>query len=194
MRKSLVPVFALALAATGADAQNFAPRDNPTVSLGGKSVSVEYGRPSLGGRSVDELLAKLPEDRVWRAGSEQVTTFTTEGAVMVGDQKVPAGTYSLYLHIPAEGDVSLVLNSVVGRPLGSFYDAAPENLKDEPWPHMPYQSEIGDKEVARAAMTSVKGGEATDLFTITLGGQDTGGKLTAAWGDRAWSVAITPAE
>jgi hypothetical protein len=193
MRKILIPVLALTVGVTTAQAQNASPRENPSVSVGGKAVSVEYGRPSLGNRTVDSLLSQLQGDRTWRAGSEQVSTFTTEGDVVVGDQKVPAGKYSLYLHVAEEGPVSLVLNSVLGQPLIDIYPAAPEQLKQAPWPHFDYQKQIGDKEVARAAMTKSEASESVDMFTIALDAADGGATLSILWGDAAWSVGIKPA-
>jgi hypothetical protein len=193
MRKTLIPVLALVFAAAGADAQNAAPRDNPSVKVGGKAVSIEYGQPALGDRSVDSLLAQLPESRVWRAGSEQVSTFTTEGDVLVGGKKVPAGTYSLYLHIPKEGAVSLLLNGTLGVPLGEIWAQAPDNLKNEPWPHGNY-ADIADKEVARVEMMKGPAGEPMDRLTMAFEEKEGKVGLLIAWGDRAWMTGIAPAE
>ena len=82
------PAFALVVTmlalAGAAAAQNAAPRETASATINGHQVAVEYGRPSLRGRSFDELIAQLSEDRMWRAGSEQVTTFQTETDLMVG--------------------------------------------------------------------------------------------------------------
>ena len=56
------------------------------------------------GRKLDDLLAQLPADRIWRAGDNQVTTLTAESDILVGGAKVPAGKYSLYVLAPASGD------------------------------------------------------------------------------------------
>ena len=45
-----------------------APRDNPSAAVGGETISVEYGQPALGDRTVEALLSKLPKDLMWRAG------------------------------------------------------------------------------------------------------------------------------
>ena len=73
MRVLLSSVVAIAIAAV-AFSQAPSPRETVTAEVGGASVSVEYGRPSLGGRSFSELISQLPGDRMWRAGSEQVTS------------------------------------------------------------------------------------------------------------------------
>ena len=135
-----------------------APRGTATATIAGKSVTIDYGRPALKGRTIDALLAQLPEDRMWRAGENQVTTFTTAGPLLIGGKRVPAGTYSLYVHVPASGPWSLVLNTDKGVPLGSIFPAAPPALKDAPWPRIQdYTKSIAAKEVVRAAMTQGDG-------------------------------------
>ena len=61
-----------------------APRGAANISFGGKTITVDYGRPALKGRPLDVLLGKLPPDRIWRAGDNQVTTLTTDGKISVG--------------------------------------------------------------------------------------------------------------
>jgi hypothetical protein len=175
--------------ATAAVAQDAPPpRDNPSVMVGGKKVAVEYGQPSLGGRAFDELMKQLPEDRIWRAGTNQVTTLATDLALMVGDKKVPAGKYSVYVHCPEQGDYALVLNKVLGQPLGKLWAEAPDHLKNEPWPHMSYTKEIGDQEAARVTMKKVAVDQPADRFTIKLAEVQGGAQMTLLWGDRAWAV------
>jgi hypothetical protein len=170
------------------------PRDNPSVMIDGKKVAVEYGQPSLGQRSFDELMKGLQEDRVWRAGTNQVTTLSTELPLMVGDKVVPAGKYSVYVHCPVEGDYSLILNKDLGQPLGKLWAEAPENMKNEPWPHMSYAKEIGDQEVARAAMKKVAVEKPIDRFTIKLAEAPDGALMTLMWGDRAWALDLKAAK
>src|SRR5262245_60370297 len=89
-------------------------RGTATASFKGKQVTIDYGRPALKGRTVNELTGKLPPDRMWRAGADRVTTLTTEGDILIGDKKVPVGKYTLYVHIPASGAWSLVINTDPG--------------------------------------------------------------------------------
>ena len=170
-----------------------APRDNPSAAVGGETISVEYGQPALGDRTVEALLSKLPKDRMWRAGSEQVTTFETAGPVMVGDESVAAGKYSLYLHCAEDGTFSLALNEVLGQPLGKIWAAAPDNMKEEPWPHFNYQEEIGDKEVIRVPLAGGKSEEKVDRFTIKLNESGEGATMLMSWGTQTWKVGVKPA-
>jgi hypothetical protein len=188
---ALVGAAALVLAASSFAAD---PRGTATATVGGKKVTIDYGRPALKGRSIDELLKQLPADRIWRAGENQVTTIATEGGLTIGGHKLPAGKYSLYVHAGEGNQWSLVLNRDLGVPLGQIWPQAPANLKNEPWPHiMDYTKGAGDKEVLRAKMAAAAAAPA-DLFTMTLAPKGRGAELTLAWGAQAWSVALEPAQ
>jgi hypothetical protein len=171
------------------------PRGTATATVGGKKVTVNYGRPALKGRKMDELLKQLPEDRMWRAGENQVTTLTTEGDILIGGKKVTAGTYSLYVNAPASGDWSIALNSDKGVPLGQIWDKAPANLKNEPWPHIEdYSKSIAKTEVARASMKASSASPAAENFTINFTPAGEGATMTLAWGDKSWTTDIKPAQ
>jgi len=188
---SWVASIALALAA---DLAAETPRGSAVADVGGRKVTIDYGRPSLKGRDLDVLLKELPPDRMWRAGENQVTTLTTSGDVTVAGRMVPAGKYSVYVHAPQGGEWSLVLNKDLGIALGKIWDQAPDNLKDEPWPHMgDYEKTVADLEVVRAKMTPAKPASPAELFTISFRPKGDAAELTLAWGDRAWSVDVAPA-
>lgn len=189
-------VLAAVLASsTVALAQQPAPRETATATIAGKKVSVEYGRPALKGRTFDALVKDLPADRVWRAGSEQVTTLTTETDLVIGGKKIPAGKYSLYVVAPETGDYSLAINSDLGVPLGTIWAQAPPNLAKEPWPYLQdYQKKIGAKEVARVTMTKQPAAAPAEMFTIKLSPAPSGAVMTMAWGDKAWALDVKPAK
>lgn len=194
VKKIVVPSFLLICTALVLG-QQMAPRETVKVSVGGGEVAVEYGRPSLKGRDFNELMSKLPPDRMWRAGSEQVTTLSSSVPLSIGGQMVPAGKYSLYVHCPEDlrnGSFSLVLNRVLGQPLKDIWAAAPPAVANEPWPHFKYAEEIADQEVVRAPMRRGKG-SAVDLFTITLTKAASGAALNMAWATELWSLEIAPA-
>ncbi len=193
MRNATASLLIVAIAASFAFAQQMAPRETATAMVGGKKISVEYGRPALKGRSVEELTAKLPPHKIWRAGSEQITTLTTETALKIGSKTVPAGKYSLYVHCGENGRFSLIVNSSLGQPLGKIWGQAPDQLKDEPWPHFNYPAEIADKEVARVEMRKMEAKNPSDLFTIKLQERGKGAALIMTWGSSSWGVPLTGA-
>ena len=182
---------ALCLAATGF-AQGNNPRGTAVGTVGSKKVTIDYGRPALKGRSLDELLKQLPEDRMWRAGENQVTTLTTEGDIRIGGKKIAAGKYSVYVNAPASGDWSIAINSDLGQPLVKLWDKAPDNMKNEPWPHLEGYKNIVAKELARAPMKSGKASPAAELFTIDMKPAGKGSTLILSWGDRSWSLDVQP--
>jgi hypothetical protein len=193
MRLSSFHLAALVALGSAVAIQAAAPRETATATINGKNVAVEYGRPTLHGRSFDELMKDLPADRMWRTGSEQVTTLTTDTDLLIGGKKVPAGKYSLYVYCPESGDYALAVNRDLGQPLGKIWAEAPDNLKNEPWPRSEYQKEIGDQEVVRAPMKKLAVEQPVDAFTISLQPAHQGATMTLSWGDRSWSLNLEPA-
>jgi hypothetical protein len=188
-------VLAAAVAATAlAQEEKRQPRGSATTSVGGKSVAVDYGRPALKKRTLETLMKDLPADRIWRAGEQQVTTVSFAGDVTVGGTKVPAGKYSVYVHAGAGNKWDLVLNKDMGIALGKIWSGAPENMKNEPWPHYTdYTATIAAKEVARIPMQAGKAGAPVDIFTISFAPSGTGSTMTLAWGDQVWTTEVKPA-
>ncbi len=139
----LATLAALPLAGT-ALAQ--APRGSAVATLGANKVTIDYGRPALKGRDLNVLMKDLPADRIWRAGENEVTTFTTGAPVSIGGKTVPAGKYSLYVQADEKGAWALILNRDLGVPLGKIWDKAPDNMKNAPWPYLQgYTKEIGEQ-------------------------------------------------
>jgi hypothetical protein len=158
-------------------------------------ASIDYGRPALKGRSIDEMFKQLPADRIWRAGQNQVTIFTAEQDLMVGSRKIPAGKYSVYVYVGQTGDWSLVMNRDLGVDLVTIYPQAPPAMAHEKWPYYTdYTEKIGKQEVARVPMKSEKLSAPVDLFTVELVPNKNGGTLKMSWGDRAASVDIATAK
>jgi hypothetical protein len=193
-----IPLAAVAAAASlglalSANAQG--ARGAAVTSIDGKKIAVDYGRPALKGRSLEELMKQLPADRIWRAGENQVTTLSTEGDISVGGQRVPAGKYSVYVHAGEDGQWSLVLNRDLGIALGKIWAQAPDNMKKEPWPRLDgYDKNVRDQELARVKMEKAPSAEAADLFTISFAPKGENASMTLAWGNEAWSVDVAPAK
>jgi DUF2911 family protein len=202
---------------SAADAQA-AQRGTAEGTIQGRRVTVEYGRAELQGRTLESLIAQLPDDRVWRAGADEVTTLTTEGDLWLdslcgasctrnrrssGGRRLRAGRYSVYVSAPLEGDWSLMLNSDLGIELAALARvmgfSVPESDAQRLWPHLEgYNMNrargvagIATTEVARVIMKPGTAHPPADLFTITLepSGSDAL-TLMLIWADRTWSVEL----
>jgi hypothetical protein len=168
------------------------PRGKASID---KLASIDYGRPSLKGRSLDALFKMLPPDHVWRAGENQVTILTAERDLLLGKKKIPAGKYSLYVHIGDAGEWSLIANSDAGNDLVNIFPNAPSQVAHEKWPYYTnYTEKIIKLEVARIPMKSEKLASPVDTFTIELVPNKDGGILKMSWGDQAASILIAPAK
>jgi hypothetical protein len=195
MRMTTGVLALAALAVAGPALAQGNPRGTATASVGGAKITVDYGRPALKGRELDALLKQLPPDRMWRAGENQVSTFSTDHDVLVGGKRVPAGKYSLYVHAGENGAWDFVLNRDLGVPLVKIWPQAPDNLKNEPWPHLDdYAKAAAGSEVLRVPMRQARASQPADLFTMTFRPQGNGQELTLAWGTQAWSVDLQPAK
>jgi hypothetical protein len=162
-------IGALAVALTGALAlpaaaqrQRVSPHEKTEGVIGGKTITIEYGRPSLKGR---ELLGNLiPFDKVWRLGADEATKLTTPVDIEIGSLKVPAGTYSLFMLVSQEGDTHLIVNKVADQ-WGAFkYDAA--------------------QDLGRVPIMGSRDNPVKEMLTITI--ESTGektGRIKFAWGD-----------
>ncbi len=160
-----------------------------------KLASIDYGRPSLNGRSIDAMFKMLPPDRVWRAGQNQVTIFSADRDLLVGKKKIAAGKYSVYVYIAESGEWSLILNTDQGNDLVNIFPKAPAQMAHEKWPYYTnYTEKIIKQEVLRVPMKSEKLTAPVDTFTIELIPSKDGGILKMSWGDRAASVDIALAK
>jgi hypothetical protein len=108
MRKpfALLPVM-VALSAYAAPAHGV-DRGLAQVTLAGKSISVEYGRPSLSGR---DMLAMLQPGQAWRMGADADTTLTSEAELTFGAATLPKGEYILKAKRGSDNKWMLVLTA-----------------------------------------------------------------------------------
>ena len=84
------------------------PPATATGTVNGATITIDYSSPAVKGRKIWGGL--VPYDKVWRAGANEATLFTTSKDILVEGKKLPAGKYSLYA-IPGEKDWVIVFNS-----------------------------------------------------------------------------------
>ena len=94
------------------------PPATATALLKGKKITVDYSSPSVNGRKIFGDLEAY--GKVWRTGANEATSLVTAGDLMIGDARVPAGSYTLY-SIPNEKEWTLIINKQTGQ-WGTKYD------------------------------------------------------------------------
>ena len=173
MKRMLMGILTLAVVgacAVIATAQGN-PRGTAKLTLNGKEITVEYGRPSLKGRSMDSLLGQLPAGEAWRLGADKSTTFTTGTGLAFGDVTVPKGEYSLWVVKQADGSYKLAFNSQHGQ-----WGTANEHANRDP-----------AKDVASVPLKVEKEGNAEQV-TIQLEKEGDGGEVSIQWGNMELSA------
>lgn len=137
-------------------------RGTSSVTLKGETVSVDYGRPALKGRTTDELLGRLNSGGVWRLGANTSTTFKTGVDLAFGDVTVPAGEYSIWMQRQADNSWKLLFDKQHGQ-----WGEPAANPADC---------------FASTPLTSATPAASTETLTITLSKAAGEGKLTIEWG------------
>ena len=107
-----------ALDAAGSGLANYSPRDTARATVEGAAVWVDYSRPSMRGRVI--WGGVVPWNQVWRLGENSATQLKTDADLVIGDTKLAAGIYSLWL-LPGQEQSLLIINKQAGQ-FGTQYD------------------------------------------------------------------------
>ena len=132
-RPRLLVAVALLTISAAATAQNrtlstpdASPHAFVSQTVGLTALSVDYHRPGVNGRQIWGGL--VPFNQVWRAGANENTVFTTDDAIRIEGQVLPAGRYGLHM-IPTEDAWTVIFNTMADA-WGSFsYDEAEDALR-----------------------------------------------------------------
>lgn len=161
--------FSLALAACAFAQGN--PRGKANVTIGSASVSIDYGRPALKGRNVQDMLGKVGAGEVWRLGADKSTTFSTSSDLDFNGTTVPKGEYSLWAQKQSDNSWKLVFNSQHGQ-WGTDHDAS--------------------KDVVSVPLKQEKESSSADRVTIKLENENNAGEISVSWGDLELSTTFSP--
>lgn len=115
-KTALIGILLISVFAGRLSAQDLGlPQPSPWAQVGQKfgmaKATITYSRPSMKGRKIFGGL--VPYNEIWRTGANACTTIELEGNVMINNQKVDAGTYSLFT-IPGEKEWTIILNKNTG--------------------------------------------------------------------------------
>lgn len=96
--------------------ENKSKRASPPATakgtIKGAQITIDYSSPSVKGRTIWGGL--VPYDKVWRAGANEATLFTTSKDIEVEGKKLPAGKYSLFM-TPGQKEWTVYFNSETGQ-------------------------------------------------------------------------------
>ena len=168
--RSVISITAMAVVA-GAQQS---PREQASVTVGGKKITIQYSAPSVRGRRIfgeGGLLSQDPTYPAWRAGANFATAFHTDANLDIGDQPVPKGDYTLYCWLKNPDAWELIINKQTGQ-WGLSYDAA--------------------RDLGRVKMTMSKPPSPIEQMKFEL--SDLGGnkvRLQLEWENHVASVAVT---
>jgi hypothetical protein len=141
------------------------PRDTARATVGTTQLFVDYGRPSVRGRSVWGGTL-VPLDTVWRTGANAATQLVTSSDLVIGGTTVPAGKYTLWT-LPSASGYQLIVNKQTGQ-WGTEYKP--------------------DQDLARIPLTVSPLSPPVEQFTVAIDPTADGGTLRMMWGDKQLSV------
>jgi len=151
----------------GGFVKSLSVRDTTRAQIGNSTLTVDYGRPLLRGRTL--LGDVIPYDRVWRTGANAATQFTTSAPIMLAGIKLPPGTYTLFT-VPHTNEVDLIVNKQTGQ-WGTEYNPS--------------------LDLGRARMISEVAATTVEEFTISIiPGDNRHGTLVLEWGSVRWTAPI----
>jgi hypothetical protein len=86
-------------------------RPSPPRSASGQAgdikITIDYGAPSVKGRTVYGNL--VPYNKVWRTGANEATTFSIDKDAKINGKTLAAGKYSLFT-IPGKEEWTVIFN------------------------------------------------------------------------------------
>jgi hypothetical protein len=133
------------------------PRDTLRTMVAGADFLVDYSRPSARGRPVFGGI--IPWGEVWRTGADVATHLTTSRDLRLGDQALPAGTYTIFT-IPEPDRWTLIINRQTGQP-GTEHDP--------------------EQDVVRVPLEVTRLHDPVERFTISVEEEGDGGVVRFLW-------------
>lgn len=125
--------------------------------IDGATISIEYGRPSLKGRSENQV---MPPGKEWRTGADEATILKTDRTLRFGSLVVPAGSYQIH--------------SVPGPPAWQLIISKSTQAWGIPYP--------AGQDLGRTPMTSTKTSAPVEQLTISVDDTPAGATLRIEWG------------
>lgn len=143
------------------------PSGEAKATLGAATVTITYGRPSLKGR---DLMQMIQPGNLWRMGADIPTSIESTAALDFGGTRVPKGKYILLARYLAPGQWTLVVSSQ-------------DRLHYEP-----------STKLAEIPMQIQQGQSPVEEMSIRLSAKGKNGTLELAWGAYRLTAAFSAVE
>lgn len=127
--KTLAVLVCAVLVSTGVMAQEkpASPHKGVKGTVAGATIAIRYGSPYVKGRVIWGDL--VPYAKVYRAGADSATTFTTDKDIKVEGKVLPAGKYAFFVIPEKTGKWTVIFNKTAEQ-WGAFkYDEAQDQLR-----------------------------------------------------------------
>ena len=148
------------------------PYDSTTISIGGQSAKICYGRPSARGRTMIGGDA-VPYGRLWRTGANEPTTLHLPVAAEIAGVRVEPGSYTLYT-MPGLEQWVVILNRSTTQ-----------------WGHESrYTDEVRAQEVGRGMAPVSRTSAPVETFTIRSEPAADGASLILEWENTRVAIPI----
>src|SRR5262245_28206262 len=160
-------VWALATRYSATDAVAHDPGEATTsVYLGKGKVTVHYGTPRLGKRSLDDM---IKPGLAWFMGMNEPTTLETTTDLDFNGKRLGGGKYAIFARADEQKNWTLLVSSAITRPLD------PSTV------------------VLEAPLRFTKDAASEDLLKIMLENTGDGASLLVAWGTYRLQSTFKPA-
>jgi len=137
-------------------------------TIDGANISIEYGRPSVKGRTDAQV---MPVGEPWRTGADEATVLKTDKPLKFGTLSLQPGTYTLNTQ-PGEKQWELLIGTLA---------------KPGQW-GIPYNAAL---EIGRAPMTVTTAKTPVEQLNISIDDTPQGGTLKIEWGSKSASIPFT---
>ena len=102
------------------------PKVTIEQKIGLTTMELEYSRPSLNERTLEEAIGTRGNSEVWRLGANENTKISFDKDVTIGGMKLKAGRYSMYA-IPGGEYWTIIINKAMVW--GTQYDQSQDVLR-----------------------------------------------------------------
>jgi len=131
------------------------PRKEMVATIDGVALTVNYGSPSVKGRTIFGDL--VPFDQVWRTGANEATWIEVSDDVTINGETLPKGKYGIFT-IAGEKEWTIIFNEVWDQ-----------------WGHYDYDKE---KDILRIKVSPMLSEEFNERFTININEE---GSVSLSW-------------